>query len=481
MNERQSSVYEAIHWLYESYQRAKLFHQNQFVQFHGASPMPDVFARLDSEIRHPEWTEVLLNEFGRPERSAYNVAVTGSKGKGSHAVLIAGILQKLGLRVGLFTGPHLIDFMERFRVDGQVMPEAQFVSYVHRVRNKTAGLNLSAGEYVGPVGLLAVVAALWFRDSNTDVNVFELGRGALHDDVNRVWHQGAVVTPVFLEHSLQLGPTLDDVAREKAGVVTDETRWVWSGPQSPEVIAQLQQRAETVGAQLNWVGEQACVTTTSYSEGPVQVLQVQEGSEQVSIRVSQAFLSSNVFTSVAAARAVWRDLGARIPWPEELDLTDLVIPGRLQVVRREPLTLVDGTIHRSSATYIKHWLEVQLAAIANESTQTRDPVRPLVAVVLGLPADKDGVGVLESLQGIVDWLGFARAHNPYLRFDDTWISLAKDRFNTVTEFDFAEQAIVAAEQQVGNRGIILILGTQSFVADALAWLQVDTKAIWKGM
>lgn len=482
MSVQDNRVHEAIHWLYESYQRAKSFHQNRLIQSGGFSVDEDVFARPDREIRHPEWTEVLLDEFGRPERSAYNVAVTGSKGKGSHAVLIAGMLQKLGLRVGLFTGPHLIDFMERFRVNGLVMPEADFVTYVNRVRAKAAGLDLPEGEYIGPVGLLAVVAALWFRDKNTDVNVFELGRGALHDDVNRVWHQGAIVTPVFMEHLLQLGPTLADVGREKAAVVTSDTRWVWTGSQSPEVLDHLRQRAQATGAWLGQMGKQAHFTVTALDREGQRVIQVQDEWGRALLRVSRSLLPENVSTAAAAARCVWRDVRPQTPWPDELDLTDLVIPGRFQVVRQEPLTLVDGTIHRSSAHHVMQWLEEQLARTSvSDDRKAGVSRRPFVGAVLGLPTDKDGVGMLEELEGRVDWLGFAKAHNPYLKFNHTWISLADAHFPEVAEFDYVEQALKHAEQRVGKQGVLLVLGTQSFVADALACLQVDTRAVWRGV
>ncbi|MCL6627173.1 MAG: bifunctional folylpolyglutamate synthase/dihydrofolate synthase, partial [Alicyclobacillus shizuokensis] len=162
----------------------------------------------DRVVRHPEWTGRLLAELGNPDAAAFNVAVTGSKGKGSNAILLAAILQCLGLRVGLFTSPHLIDFMERIRLGGQVMPEAVFVHWMTQVYDEARRLPVPPSQYIGPVGLLACVAALWFADEQTDVNVFELGRGALHDDVNQVRHEGALLTPVFLEHARELGPTL---------------------------------------------------------------------------------------------------------------------------------------------------------------------------------------------------------------------------------------------------------------------------------
>ncbi|MCL6637826.1 MAG: hypothetical protein K6T26_07740, partial [Alicyclobacillus sp.] len=227
MDRLMSPASDAIAWVYQSYNRAKPFLQPGY----------------DRDIRHPEWTRQILDRLGAPDKAVVNVAVTGSKGKGTHAILIASMLQQAGLRTGLFTGPHLVDFMERFRINGHLMPESAFIQYIQLVRSVADTLTLPRDQYLGPVGLLAVVAALWFQEQRTDVNVFELGRGALHDDVNQLVHQGAVLTPVFLEHVHELGPTLADIAREKAGVIQPEVQWVVSHDQSPEVWTAVQERA----------------------------------------------------------------------------------------------------------------------------------------------------------------------------------------------------------------------------------------------
>ncbi len=441
---------EAINWIYASYNRAK----------------PNLKPGYDRDVRHPEWTERLLGALGRPDRHGYNVAVTGSKGKGSHAILLAGILQQLGLRVGLFTGPHLVDFMERIRVDGEMMPEPRFASCVRQIADIAARFELPDGQYLGPVGLLAAVAALWFREEDTDVNVYELGRGALHDDVNRVHHEGAVVAPVFLEHREQLGPRLSDVAWEKAGVITPETRWVVSHRQSDVPLSILRQQAVRQGADLQVLGEQVDCRAT---DGDKLVI-VEVSGSRFEIRLPEpggGFLVENAAVAMAAARAVWTRLRPGRPMPERIDLSGLRLPGRLEVVRPNPWVVVDGTIHGASARYVAAWSEARRARGGR------------IGAVLGLPADKDGEGVLAALHGTVDWLVFARAHNPHLYFDGRWAEMARTRWSDVHEAEYAEDALAWAEPRMGPRDVLLVLGTQSFVGDALAALGVDTTRIWR--
>ncbi|MCL6517411.1 bifunctional folylpolyglutamate synthase/dihydrofolate synthase [Alicyclobacillus sp.] len=441
---------EAINWIYASYNRAK----------------PAAKAGYDRDVRHPEWTDRMLDALGRPDLGGYNVAITGSKGKGSHAILLAGMLQRMGLRVGLFTGPHLVDFMERFRIDGEVMPEDEFVRLVERVRPVADALPVPQEQYLGPVGLLAVVAALWFSSERTDVNVYELGRGAQHDDVNRVRHRGAVVAPVFLEHREQLGPTLTDVAREKSGVITPDTRWVVSHRQDPVPQAVFEQAAAQAGIPFLCLGRD--FDWTSADGG--KLVQVDLGGRRVDIRLPDGdneYLAGNAAVALAAALRIWADLRPGRPLPEEVNLSDLRLPGRMEVVGRAPWVAIDGTIHGRSAIHAARWAH-----------RHRGP-GGRVGVILGLPADKDGPGVLEALWGTADWLVFARAHNPHLRFDGEWARLARSRWHDVTEASFIEDALARAMPRLQPADVLLILGTQSFVGDALAAFDAETARLWR--
>ena len=329
--------------------------------------------RRDRDLRHPEWTGRLLARFGHPDLAAPNLMVSGSKGKGSHAILLAAMLQRWGLKVGLFTGPHLVDFMERFRINGQMMPETTFAPLMKTVADAADGMALPPGHYFGPVGLLAVTAALWFERERTDINVFECGRGALHDDVNQVTHQGAVVAPVFSEHIFQLGPTLADIGREKAAVATSDTRWVVSHPQAPEVQYSCARLHATAGAGLAFLGEDFTMETRR--RGELVRIDVHGLSALPGLDVSAELpdlpphMLSNAAVSLAAAATAMQTC-ADIPRrpalapsaadgggkPPAVDLHGILLPGRMQVVRERPLTVIDGAIHAQSAQYVANWV-----------------------------------------------------------------------------------------------------------------------------
>ncbi|MCL6632243.1 MAG: bifunctional folylpolyglutamate synthase/dihydrofolate synthase [Alicyclobacillus herbarius] len=448
---------ETIALVYEWYNRARPYLQ----------PGPD---RL---IRHPEWTRRLLNQLGSPDQDANNVAVTGSKGKGSNAILLAAILQRLGLRVGLFTGPHLVDFMERFRLDGQVMPEPEFIRWMTFVYNEARQLPIPTSQYIGPVGLLAVVATLWFRQQATDVNIFELGRGALHDDVNQVSHQGAVLTPVFLEHKQELGPTLEDVAREKAGVLTRDTRWLVSHPQSAPVQKVLNDAWQGQACHIESVPEKGAGAPdigTREGETWVTVPLVYGRETRIRLPYMPGFLAQNAAVAAVAAQRVMQDLrGPDYILPPEINLTSVRLPGRMDVISHRPFTLVDGTIHQETAVHVAAWVE----ALRRVGKARR------FAAVVAIPVDKDGDGVLGALAGVIDWVILTGASNPHLRFDNRWLHAA-EKYGILAEWlPDVEEAFAVARARTEEADGLLLLGTQSFVADAMRHFGGDTRNIWR--
>jgi dihydrofolate synthase/folylpolyglutamate synthase len=417
------------------------------------------FVGRDRDVRHPEWTRRLLERFGRPDAGVLNIAVTGSKGKGSHAILVAAMLQALGLRVGLFTGPHLVDFMERFRVDGEMMPEPVFIRLMEEVAAEADKLGVPPHQYIGPVGMLAVVAARWFREQRTDVNVFELGRGALHDDVNQIRHEAALVGPIFLEHAWELGPTSFDVACEKAGVIRAETRFVVSHPQMPLPAAVLRARAAAYGAELVWAPMEGAV--------PAPFAEPDDPEDPAALR--PPYLADN-------ARAAWRMVqwvAWRLGIAERLqnfrfDLGCVRLPGRMQVVRRHPLTVVDGCIHARSAAHA-----VTVAVRMRQSGRR-------IGLVLGIPADKDVAGVVQAFEGLADFVLLTRASNPHLHFDYRDVYRHGFAFpGGCLETSSVAEAVSEADGRLGPDDLLLLLGTQSFVGDVLRTFTVDTGSIWE--
>ncbi|MBD5226058.1 MAG: bifunctional folylpolyglutamate synthase/dihydrofolate synthase [Bacteroidales bacterium] len=158
---------------------------------------------------------LLAEVFGNPHFAYPVIHVGGTNGKGSTSHTLASVLQAAGYRVGLYTSPHLVDFRERMRVNGQMIPEESVVSFVRNYRSSDASDLLSPSFFE----LTTVMAFDWFKRMNVDIAVIEVGLGGRLDSTNIVDPQLSVITNISFDHMAQLGNTLEMIAAEKAGIM----------------------------------------------------------------------------------------------------------------------------------------------------------------------------------------------------------------------------------------------------------------------
>ena len=150
---------------------------------------------------------------GNPQRNFFTIHVAGTNGKGSVSRIIASVLQQAGYRTGLFTSPHLQDFRERIRVDGEMIPKQKVVNFVDKHHDKMVELELSFFE------MTAALAFDYFAQSDVEVAVIETGLGGRLDATNIIVPVVSVITNIGLEHTALLGDTLQKIAAEKAGII----------------------------------------------------------------------------------------------------------------------------------------------------------------------------------------------------------------------------------------------------------------------
>ena len=150
---------------------------------------------------------------GNPQRNFFTVHVAGTNGKGSVSHIIASVLQQAGYRTGLYTSPHLQDFRERIRVDGEMIPKQKVVNFVNKHHDKMVELELSFFE------MATAMAFDYFAQSDVEVAVIETGLGGRLDATNVIVPIVSVITNIGMDHSDLLGDTLQKIAAEKAGIV----------------------------------------------------------------------------------------------------------------------------------------------------------------------------------------------------------------------------------------------------------------------
>ncbi|MGA0848604.1 MAG: bifunctional folylpolyglutamate synthase/dihydrofolate synthase [Chthoniobacterales bacterium] len=307
-------------------------------------------------------TRRLLAAAGDPQTRLRFLHVAGTNGKGSTCAMMDAILRAAGYRSGLYTSPHLVDFRERIRLDGAMIPEDAVAEGLTMLREAAESWDHAPTFFE----LATVLAAWWFAREGADYVVWETGMGGRLDATNAVAPDVAVITPIGLDHQKWLGGTLAEIAGEKAGIIKPRVPVV-SAPQAPEVRAVLESRASGVGVPIAFVDE------PWPGEAP--------GLPGLHQRWNAAL-------ACAALRAAGTGVGAR----DEIEgLRRVVWPARFQRVTEN--LVVDGA-HNPEAveTLVETWREVFGKVKAS--------------LVFAALRDKDAGQLLRELRPIADevWL-----------------------------------------------------------------------------
>lgn len=334
---------------------------------------------------------------GSPQLSYPVIQVAGTNGKTSTSRAVESLLRAHGLRTGLFTSPHLVDFAERFQIDGEPIDGAVLAEAWEELRLPLRAVDAeldASGQ--GPITFfeaLAVLAFTAFADAPVEAAVVEVGMGGEWDATNIVDARIAVFTPIGLDHTAILGPDIETIARTKAGIVKDGSIVV-TAAQDPEALAEIEAAAAAHGARLIVAGRDFGVVEDRLAVGGRQI----EVAGPAGAAHDAAFVplhghhqAENVALAIAATEAF---LGR--PVPEEVleqGLGQLTSPGRLQLIGTEPIVYVDAAHNPHGA-----------AALAGAVAESFDFDE--LALVVGVLQDKDAEGLLEALAPI--------AHRVYL-------------------------------------------------------------------
>ena len=210
-------------------------------------------------------TRALDAHFAHPHTNYRTIHVAGTNGKGSTSSSLAAVLQAAGLRVGLYTSPHLVDFRERIRVDGRMIPEQRVVDFVEQERAFFEPLQPSFFE------LTTALAFLYFAEQKVDVAVVEVGLGGRLDCTNIIRPDLSVITNISFDHQQFLGTTLPQIATEKAGIIKEGVPVVIGETNGhPEVRDVFLQTATRLGCTIHFADEEEFPDMDSELKGEYQ-------------------------------------------------------------------------------------------------------------------------------------------------------------------------------------------------------------------
>ena len=415
--------------------------------------------RSENPFQSLESVRSLLRRIGEPQHGRRTVHVTGSKGKGSTATMIASVLREAGFRTALYTSPHLHSYTERISFDGLLVPEEEFAAGVEAIQPAVEAEVRASGGQVSTFGILTALFFWLARERGAEWQVVEVGIGGTWDATN-VFEtvDAAVMTPISLEHTHILGPTAEAIARDKAGIVKPGCVCVLAPQPYPEAAAVVRTRCREVGATLVDVGAAYQVELREqYPYGQSFTVTGPKGTYELRSPMLGRHQAENAATAVAVAEAL-RERGVRLPPSAVVEgIARARLPGRLEVMGQRPLIIADGAHNAASAAAL-------VAALRSAFRWRR------CFVVFGCTADKDIRGMGRELSRIADLLICTRFAN--LRAMDPYVLIQEIGFlgpAAVAEESVSE-ALDVALGHAREDDLILVTGSMYVVAEARARL-----------
>ena len=394
----------------------------------------------------------LMAQFGNPHTKFHSIHVAGTNGKGSTSHLIAAVLQAAGYKVGLYTSPHLVDFRERIRINGQPIPQQEVVDFVEKIRNPQSPISRINPSFFE---ITMALAFDYFAKQQVDIAVVEVGLGGRLDSTNIITPLLSVITNIGFDHTEFLGNTLADIAREKAGIIKPNVPCVIgeTDPETAPVFIEAAKRNGIYGEGLEttdcriWFADQ-CGYLRKRRKNDVKECQLkgiyQEHNQQtayVALQVLRNYTNHPLrITPSAIANG----------YAHVCTLTGL--RGRWETLCEKPLTLCDTGHNSHGIKYVAEQLHQY--QISNLQSQ--------IHIVFGMVNDKDVDVVLKLLPKDAHYY-FTQAQTHRAIPAKNLVQL----FGAGEAFSDVPSAVRTAQKNATDKDIIFIGGSNYVVGEAL--------------
>ncbi len=407
----------------------------------------------NSRVRHPEQRARfslqrmtrLLTALGTPQRAYPVVHIAGTNGKGSVAAMVAAVLHAAGYRVGLYTSPHLVEFVERIRVDGVPIAADEVAAGVQRLRPLA-----EAEPQLSTFELTTALAFDYFARRGVDFAVVEVGLGGRYDATNVVQPEVAVITALDYDHTRVLGPTLADIARAKAGIIKP-ARPVVSAGQPAEALAVLADEARRQGAELYLAPREVQVHVLDDTLRGQRLRLHWQSNGARPLEVHLPLLGPYQRENVAVAALALRVLARHRGWPIDTaalrrGLERVRWPCRFEVLAYDPPLVVDGA-HTLAA------IRALRAGMAHYF-----PERPWV-LIFGVSRTKDPRALLRALAPRHTWVIATQSIHPKAMPAEQVAAAARSLGLRVSTTTSVEQALALARARARAEHVLLATGS----------------------
>jgi dihydrofolate synthase / folylpolyglutamate synthase len=412
-----------------------------------------------------EKISMLLAGLGNPERSYPSIHIAGTNGKGSVASMLAAVLQSSGLKVGLYTSPHLVRFSERIKVNGTEITEEEIVGYSSQLQKHVDSLRATFFEAT------TALAFKFFSDRGVDVAVVETGMGGNFDATNVVTPVVTVITGIGLEHQKYLGKTLSQIAREKGGIIKEKVPVV-SGVQSARAIAVLREIAGINRAPFMEVTPNTtALLHKSTFNGSIADLYYRDTIHYEGVRISLPGMHQ-IQNALVAVYTIDLLRGKILPDYSHFSISDEHLRAGLENVAA--LTGLRGRMELLDRK--GRWL----LDVAHNPGAMRELVRSLqdlndgkIPVIFGVLNDKDVSSMMQSLARIARSVYLVSPRNERAVATDTLKQIGSKFIFPLIESGSVREGIMHSREDLEYREVVLITGSHFVVGEALEILEAD--------
>ncbi|MBM4448047.1 MAG: bifunctional folylpolyglutamate synthase/dihydrofolate synthase [Chloroflexi bacterium] len=402
--------------------------------------------------------EQLLARMGNPQDAARSVHITGTKGKGSTAAMIASILVQSGYRTGLYTSPHLLSIRERIQVDGQQIAGGEFARLTGIMKPEVAAINARADfGTLTTFEILTALAFAHFRDKKVAYQVVEVGLGGRLDATNMVRPDICVITSISYDHTDVLGETLAKIAGEKGGIIKPGSTVV-TASQSAEAMRVLAKVCRQRNAKMVRVGRDVTWQRQSFRpEGQSFKLRGLKGEYSLTLPLLGEHQLENAAIAVAAAELL-AERGAKITAGTITSgIASVSWPGRLQILRQKPWVVVDGA-HNSDSMR-------KLAAALRQYFNYEKAF-----VIFGASSDKNIAGMAAELASFPAQLILTCSQHPRaVAVERLQAEFARQGIGFEVSAG-VESAVAKALSMAGPDDLICATGSLFLVAEVMAYM-----------
>jgi dihydrofolate synthase/folylpolyglutamate synthase len=399
--------------------------------------------------------EELLNRMGNPQLAARTIHIAGTKGKGSVSAMIAQVLSDSGYKTGLYTSPHFHTLRERISIDGSLISEAEFAAamveikpFIESMRKDTVFRQLTYFE------ALTALAFAYFKKKQVDFQVLEVGLGGRLDATNVARPIICIITPISLDHTQILGNSLEEIAREKAGIVKSGC-WVVISPQPEEAASVITDICREKKGKIVQVGKDITwhkIGGDLYHQS--LVVEGRRNNYQVSIPLSGDFQLENAASAVAALE-VLGSAGFAISTADIVrGLARVKWPGRFHILQEYPTVLVDGAHNVAS---IKRLVDNIKGYFAHKR----------IFLVFGTSCDKDIPGIINELVPLSPQVIVTRAAHSRAAPLSTLVAEFSKQGIELEIRETVTEAISRALSLADRTDLICVTGSLFVVAEAL--------------